>query len=1112
MLKIYRGGFHVDLHGKLKSEIENHIHAKKTVYLIVPEMETLIAEEEAMREYPKEAPRFFEVTNFTRLANTVFRQKGGLAVDNYDKTAKALLMWRALSEAMPLLSDNTKSDITPGMVEKSLRAMSELEQLGLDREQLLSVCDEESVTKNARLAGKLADLIHTLKFYGEMLSEDGSLPSDLVRMAKILKGDTSLFSDTIFYLEGFTSFTEPQLQILSHLIRRTQVTVALRLPKHLSDNFEYTETRNTLATLKRLATELRVEVKPFVLDTNQMIKNEALFLLSKFLWAQNVKFDKESLQNLGDSLRIFSARTPYEECSFVANDIARRIREEGGRYSDFAIVARDIDSYKETLTSALRESQIPAFTSREIPITSFQGVKLIDLAFRAIFSHFSRGDVIAYAKCGLVGLTREETDTFEMYVDTWNIHSGAFLNEDAFRANPAGYTERTSSRSEETLKIIQKAREAIVPPLVTLKEDTSKVQSVRAHATALVDFLIRIDLQEGLRRQAEHLKTIGEEAMGLEVAKLWRTIVGVLDKVVDVLEDFRIDARGFASLLNIAFSSIKVGRLPQTQDEVTLGSANSLRLYHKKHVYLIGVNNGEFPANVSDGSYFTERERETLRALGLATEPPAEIRCAKEQFFFTRAFLSASDSVTLLFTEKNSSFKSTPPSPIITKLMEATRVLVEDERNGKHTLELVPIQRIDALPLLSRVQTVRGAVDAMAQPHTSEEERAIYHALSLSGEDALTKLARMPIFNASLSLSSELAKQIFPQTLDLTQARLESFASCPLHHFLRYVLALGEMREVKFDALDIGNMVHSILEKFFAGAKERGVDFANYNREGLHEEVSSISEEYLYSIGFYSDNTPAKRMHTARRITESAVTVIRNLLDELSSSKYLPAFFELKIERNRIDAPTPHTVQTDDGVKVYLYGTIDRVDTYEKGGDVFVRVMDYKTGSKAFSPSDLAEGKNLQMFLYLASLLESQNFRTKLGVREDGALVGGGVIYVQTALEAKEMPDEHFDPIVTLSKNQKRSGMILWESDSVEAMHPDYLPVTLKKDGMPDARSADRIYTREGFADLMETVDGSIRRIAGEMRDGIISASPLKGKSSDPCDRCPYRPVCRKTK
>ena len=125
------------------------------------------------------------------------------------------------------------------------------------------------------------------------------------------------------------------------------------------------------------------------------------------------------------------------------------------------------------------------------------------------------------------------------------------------------------------------------------------------------------------------------------------------------------------------------------------------------------------------------------------------------------------------------------------------------------------------------------------------------------------------------------------------------------------------------------------------------------------------------------------------------------------------------------------------------------------------------------------------------------------------------------------MPDENFDPMQVLAKSQKRSGMVLWEEESIHAMHPDYLPISLKKDDknspftaidiggadkIPDVKSQGRTFSRTQFADVMERVDTSIRRIAKQMREGVISASPLKGKAKDTCERCPYRPVCRKTR
>lgn len=1099
MLTILQGGFHVDLEGEIKSRIAPLIEKGRRVFLIVPEMETLIAEEEAAKSYPPYAPRFFEVTNFSRLANTLFREKGGLTEDPYDKTAKALLMWRALSEAMPLLSENTKNDVSVGTVERALRAVNEMQQLAVDRDTLDEALTEDEILKNGRLSGKVRDLSTIMDFYGRLLREDGKITSQLSRMAEKLSSDPEIFSDACFFLEGFSSFTEVEYEILSLLLSRTDLTVALRLPKHRSDAFEYTETRTCVERLERLCAKLRIEYKRYVFDTNRMVKNESLAEISKLLWMQNIKIDNDCLQNLGDSLRIFSARTPYEQASFIAADIAKRVREGGLRYSDFAIVARDASALGQGLEAALREGGIPAFLSKEHSINSLEGVKVIDLAYRAILGGYSRADVIAYSKCALTGLTREVADTFELYVDKWDIHGRAFADENAFHMSPDGYSDRHSDNPESAAEQIRRAREIIIEPLLTLAEASNKRQSVSDHAHALVDFLVRLDLCERLRLQGEHLTALGEEALGRESASLWHIIVKVLDKVVETLPDFHLDARAFASLLGIAFSQVKLGRLPESSDEVTIGSANSLRLYGKKHVYLVSVNYGEFPAGTSDGSYFTERERELLHSVGVATEPSADVRCAKEQFFFTRAFLSASDSVTLITTEKNASFKSTPPASVLTHL----------ERASDKALRPV---RIDSLPIYDRIQSVRTAVDALAYEPPEEDRALILEALNRGGERTLVHLAKMPIYNASLSLSRELASELYPKEISLTQSRLESFIGCPLSHFLSFVLQLKEEKPVTFDALSIGNMVHAILEKFFLLAKERGSDFSVYDEPRIREEVTKIADGYLKGIGFYSAVTPAKRAHTAKRITEGAIAVVVSLVDELRGSKFVPAFFELKIKNGTANAPAPHLVTDDDGTVVRLYGTIDRVDTYLSGDTAFVRVVDYKTGSKTFSPQDLAEGKNLQMFLYLASVLESASFRTRLGISEGGEVVPAGVSYVHTALEAKAAPDESFNALQTVRSLQKRAGMVLFEDEVIAAMNPDYLPITLNKEGKPNANSAPRAYTRDGWRMIMQTVDNSVLRVAGEMRSGEIPASPLKGKGSDACTYCPYRPVCRKTK
>jgi hypothetical protein len=48
----------------------------------------------------------------------------------------------------------------------------------------------------------------------------------------------------------------------------------------------------------------------------------------------------------------------------------------------------------------------------------------------------------------------------------------------------------------------------------------------------------------------------------------------------------------------------------------------------------------------------------------------------------------------------------------------------------------------------------------------------------------------------------------------------------------------------------------------------------------------------------------------------------------------------------------------------------------------------------------MSEGSNLQMFLYLKALVETDNpkFRESLGVGEGGRLIPAGVIYVKTSV------------------------------------------------------------------------------------------------------------------
>ena len=92
----------------------------------------------------------------------------------------------------------------------------------------------------------------------------------------------------------------------------------------------------------------------------------------------------------------------------------------------------------------------------------------------------------------------------------------------------------------------------------------------------------------------------------------------------------------------------------------------------------------------------------------------------------------------------------------------------------------------------------------------------------------------------------------------------------------------------------------------------------------------------------------------------------------------------------------------EDGTRICLYGTVDRVDVYRKGDRVYLRVIDYKTGSKTFDPRNIDRGIDLQMLLYLHTLVETEDetFRRSLGLAKNEKILPAGMFYLMTGKKA----------------------------------------------------------------------------------------------------------------
>ena len=1098
MLTLYEGGFTSVAHEEIIKSISRAIDSGKKVFLFVPEQQTLTAEAKICDTFPPSTALTLEVTNFTRFTNTSFRALGGISGEYITSAKKALVMWGVLTELSPMLTitRGAKTD-SAGTVTRALEAVNELSALGI-RPDELRASETLLSGEDGRLKSKISDLSLIYSLYKEKLSEKYlDMTEDLFSLAKKLDADGSYLDNCVVYIEGFTSFTEPQYALIKSMMKIADVNVSLVIKKAQKDSFEYTELRETERRLVSLARSSGCDVKLLSPDAKSQEFLPVLSDVCELLWRNEGKIDNDSLQYLKDNketLRIFAAATPFEECDFIASDIKRRVME-GASYRDFAIIARGLESYSGILDTSLAKAGVPHFFANPKSINSFEAIKLINTAYSTVIRHFATAEVLTYVKCGLIDATRDECDLFELYVNKWRINGSRFTDEMLWNMNPRGYETFNEGDSEKLIKI-NEIRDKIISPLRSFAERIKDANTVREHAEALLDFLLDIRLDEKLEERARELSLLGENDAAEQNTRLWQIICNSLDTVVEVLADLPADAESFINQLSVVFTDANMGSIPSYHDEVSVGRADMIRLYDKKHVYLIGVNAGEFPKTVSDTSYFTDRDKATLSRLGLGVTPDLEIKNARELYSFSRSFSLAESSVTLIYTEKTASLGSALPSEVIARIGEITDNVI------------LPVSICD-VPLKDKIYSPELALENLGKA-TPTEKQAIRSALVNTEYSDVLAISEGKLENDEVIIDEEAIGIIIGRDIYLSQSKIDKYLKCPFKFFSSAFLGLDENDEAQINQLVVGNFIHAVLENIFNKVIKEKRSLSDLSKDEREELIKASSKTYVErELG---TSLSAKNQVIIDRINRVARPIVDGLTDEFANCRFTPVQCEVHIDGYNANTPNSIIYETESGKhRVIIGGYIDRLDTVKIGDDVYVRVIDYKTGIKEFSLDDVKKGENLQMLLYLKSVVETNNpaFRDMLGVGKDGQIIPAGIVYVKTSV-ADVTVDAPSDELAEseVKATFERIGASLDSPEVLAAMNPEFTPMAKTRKGQPPVPAT---YSMDDWKRINEEMKSAVLSIADEITKGhIVAKTNAKDNATyHPCSDCKFKFICR---
>ncbi len=1041
--------------------IKHSVSLGKKTYLLVPEQQVFVSEC-MLADLPPSSALYLEVVSFSRLCQMIFGQYGGLTDEATGTGVRNLIMWHSLREVSSQLKQygSVKADGALGAM--MLSAIDELHANSISAEQ----CERAGeLCSDPTLAGKLYDLsliyANFSRNISERLGEDArAFENRLYRLADLLR-EHDFFAGSHVYVDSFTSFTGEQYAVLREIIGDAEQSL-VSFTYERGAHYPHTNTvADTVKKLTRFVGENHIEHCDVTLTQNRRTQKEELCALERHLWDFSLTSGILPIidDNERGSIEMNTCFNEYEEIWLAALNILKE-HKNGVKYSDIALITRDPESKKGIIDAVFEQLHIPYFYSENTDLSSTAVARLVLSALRCISYGFAQSDVLTLLKTGLLGIDGRDADLFEDYCYTWSINGKTFL-EDVWSMNPDGYTIDKSPRGEEILLAANRVRSTVIPPLAELKRDLAIAGGdAELSCRALYTYLDKINLAQNLSDVAEFSLSSGNLKEAGELLRIYDFLISAITRICTVMKGTQMNVEELSSAIEIMLRNTDIGSVPALSDYVTVGSAATLRVENVKVAILIGLCEGEFPANYSDRGILGESDKRIMDELGLSLSS-REINITSDELFYAyRAMSKPSDKLYLSTCRQSIAGRALEPSSAWNRV--------------KFIFPYIKIGEFD----LERVRDIADIMMNGDSPVGISEKQI--DADALSADDVV-------------EIDPLYVRMIFGDKLRLTKSRISTFVGCPYRYWCEYILKLREQKEAAVSYADSGTIIHYVLEHILKRLRREDGSLEKIDDGELVTAVNELLDEYIDGI---SCPLPASIMYSFSRIRDLAIVMVKSVLDEFGASKFGIVAFEQSIREGQSGALKPMEIPVDssDGAPVVsLGGVIDRIDCYEDENCRYIRVVDYKTGSHKYNVDKIKDGEDLQLpaYLFTAALKENEGFFGN----------GQKPVYPASALF---LSAEESDGVV----KPVRSGFILNDNDILkaasESMDPDILAgIKFKKDGSLYASSRAAV-SREQIAEI----DTSLREAVSNTAQNMYSGKAPRTPSRNACAYCTLKASC----
>ncbi len=1109
------------------SEIENELKnlcidkvvssSNNKQLLIVPEQNTLTTDTQLINKSKNNAFLFSNVLSFKRLAFYVLNETEVSSKENLTSIGRILVIKKVLHEVQDNLVYFKNSITRPGFATQISETLNQMARYNFSNDEFNNLIDifdsKKNNNNNTSFQLKLKDLNLIYSAFNKKIEENYFTTDDLLHILASNIKKSEYIKGLDVYINSFYSYSVLENKVILELAKHCN-SLTITLPLSQKDNLDtirnnevelsdfYFEPKKATKQLLKLfdnTENLKVEFE----HIKSVSRNENIQFILDNYGKGYVKANNKA-EFIDNTVQFYECENKYTETEFIANLINEKIIQ-GYRYKDIVVVCPDIDSYSYIIKNVFTKQDIPIFYDKKDMLFKNRVVECICSGLDVVVKNFKYESLFRFLKSGVIDFENEKLSMFENYIVEYGIRNYMW----SFERWSYG---QHSIKQVYDLDEINEFKNLVLDLLSPLENKKLKISE---HCRNLYNFIEKIEIFKYIETKVLDESTTVNVSRELEL--VWSKIIEIIEQMYEVLGDEVVSLEEFVSIFESGVREEDFGHIPTYDDQVVIANINRSKIESAKVMIFMDCTDRNYPKYTEQNIIFDTEECENILNTGYKILDSSLERLYAQNLAMYLYIAKVENE--LIFTKAKATFKGDElkPAKVVNNIQSLLDKAFTTESEVKFTY--------------SNKESVKRNIKSYA--NNDEVYNWYKNGTGRIERDLFYKIENEEFFK--YSLSKDIIEKLYGTEILASVSKFEKYVQCPYAYHLTYNIKGRPKREYQANSMDYGQLFHKLFEIFVTNVQLEKTNWKDITDEYISKFVDEQIEFVIVNMNKEIFARDSRYKVYLARIADISKISIKAIVYHIVSGEYEEIYSEASFKNKGGDLNVLNVTLGDKNIRVS--GEIDRVDLMrvtekdDEGNVVencYVKIIDYKSSKKAFSLNDFYNGIQLQLIVYLDSVLK--NSERLLKNTKFDTINEAGVFYfaAHNPIIDKNSVKDIAEIDREILQHFKMNGIFNSNECVVSAMDKFLKkPEELKSlgEGYGDYKSESDVinakyttkgdfYSNSGNVDqenmqmYREYSNSKIKEIGQSIFEGNIEAKPVKNKDFVYCSYCDFKNIC----